>query len=145
MSSLFCCGSIQPFRPQYLIHQSKFTTFLDWSAFPKTSSLQREVNNLDDIKPECVIQLVRQVNYGPLESTRYFVKVDNREEPFIEIVEKDLVNANFEKLNSYKNYRCDEHNKFFEINIYEKNPINKHHWRVNLARPGSSINIWGWW
>ena len=41
----------------------------------------------------------------------------------------------------YKNYRCDEHNKFFEVNLYQKDPVNKNHWRVNLARPGSQIDL----
>jgi hypothetical protein len=32
----------------------------------------------------------------------------------------------------YKNFRCSEHNKFFEFNLYKKDPINKHHWRANI-------------
>ena len=32
----------------------------------------------------------------------------------------------------YKNFKCDAHNKFFEVNLYQKNPINKHHWRANI-------------
>lgn len=41
----------------------------------------------------------------------------------------------------YKNFRCEKHNKFFEINLYQKNPINAHHWRVNLARPSRDIDL----
>lgn len=103
MSSLFCCGAIQPFRPQYLQHQSKFTAFLHWANFPKTStpySIGGEGTDLDELKPEFVIQLVRQVNYGPLEATRYFARVLQLEESFIEVVEQDLVNGNYKKLNS---------------------------------------------
>jgi hypothetical protein len=33
------------------------------------------------------------------------------------------------------------HNKFFELNLYEKDPINKHHWRVNIARPSDDIDL----
>lgn len=43
--------------------------------------------------------------------------------------------------NRYKNYRCGEHDKFFEVNLYQKDPVNTHHWRVNLARPGRSIDL----
>jgi hypothetical protein len=39
----------------------------------------------------------------------------------------------------YKNYRCSSHNKFFELNIYEKDPVNKQHWRANIARPAGEI------
>lgn len=42
---------------------------------------------------------------------------------------------------SYKNYKCDGHNKFFELNLYQKDPVNKHHWRANLARPASEIDL----
>lgn len=41
----------------------------------------------------------------------------------------------------YKNFKCDSHNKFFEFNIYQKNPLNKHHWRANIARPAGEIDI----
>jgi hypothetical protein len=53
------------------------------------------------LKPPYAIQVVRQVNYGPLESKRYFipVKTEGKDE-FVELVEDDLIQANFQKLNS---------------------------------------------
>lgn len=41
----------------------------------------------------------------------------------------------------YKNFRCEHHDKFFEVNLYQNNPINSHHWRVNLARPSRDIDL----
>ena len=41
----------------------------------------------------------------------------------------------------YQNFRCSVHDKFFELNIYQKDPVNAHHWRHNLARPGSEIDL----
>ena len=41
----------------------------------------------------------------------------------------------------YKNFRCEGHDKFFEVNVYQKDPVNKHHWRANLARPATSIDL----
>lgn len=41
----------------------------------------------------------------------------------------------------YKNFRCDRHNKFFEVNLYQKNLINAHHGRANLARPSTDIDL----
>ncbi|KAI1767154.1 hypothetical protein GGR53DRAFT_527361 [Hypoxylon sp. FL1150] len=149
MSPLFCCGSIQPFKPGYLSHETKFSTFMGWAGFPKESSLAAASDEdnrngrtaLTVLEPKYVVQLVRQVNYGPLESTRYFALVDGQDEAFIEVTERDLIEANFQKLNSYKNFKYETHDKFFELNIYQKDPINKHHWRRNIARPAESIDL----
>lgn len=42
---------------------------------------------------------------------------------------------------SFKNFKCSQHNKFFEVNLYQVDPHNKHHWRSDIARPGSEIDI----
>ncbi|KAF5679192.1 major facilitator superfamily transporter [Fusarium heterosporum] len=136
--SLFCCSGIKPYRPQYLTHQSKFNNFISWASFPKESSPDEA---WPDTTPSYAVQLVRQVNFGRLESKRYFVPTGPDETSFIEITEQDLIQANFQKVNTYKNYKCQDHNKFFEVNIYQKDPINKHHWRVNIARPAGSIDL----
>lgn len=41
----------------------------------------------------------------------------------------------------YKNFRCVTHDKFFELNIYEKNPSSAHHWRADIARPAGHIDL----
>jgi hypothetical protein len=41
----------------------------------------------------------------------------------------------------FKNYRCVAHDRFFEVNVYQKDPVNAHHWRANIARPGSEIDL----
>lgn len=46
-----------------------------------------------------------------------------------------------EQIQRYKNWKCEQHNKFFETNIYQKNPNNKHHWRLNIARPSNEIDL----
>lgn len=56
---------------------------------------------MNSYTPPFAIQLVQQVNYGPLESKRYFVPVEGNEAEFIEIREQDLIQANFQKLNAY--------------------------------------------
>ncbi|KAL6786475.1 hypothetical protein J3E68DRAFT_420604 [Trichoderma sp. SZMC 28012] len=87
-----------------------------------------------------VVQLVKQANYGPQESVRYFMTVNDGIE-FTEVRENDLIAANFEKLNSYKNFKCSTHDKFFEVNLYQQNPTNRHHWRANIARPATDIDL----
>ncbi|TPX14569.1 uncharacterized protein E0L32_005261 [Thyridium curvatum] len=138
MSTLFCCGEIRPYRPQYLQHEAKFTRFMAWAAYPKDVTSEKAEVNLAELNPSFAVQLVRQVNYGALESKRYFIPHDDG---FMEISENDLIQANFQKLNSYKNFKCEGHNKFFEVNIYQKDPVNQHHWRANLARPASTIDL----
>ncbi|PSN70712.1 hypothetical protein BS50DRAFT_659461 [Corynespora cassiicola Philippines] len=138
--ALFCCNSITPYRPQRLNHEEKFTNFMNWAKYPQESSLDSaKTPNIAESNPPHAVQLVRQINFGALESKRYFAPDENG--GYDEISEDSLIQANFKKLNSYKNYKCDEHNKFFEVNIYQKDPVNKHHWRMNLARPASSIDL----
>ncbi|KAI1635291.1 hypothetical protein F4809DRAFT_614630 [Biscogniauxia mediterranea] len=143
MSVLFCCDSIKPYRPQYISHEEKFTTFMKWASYPKEVPPNEDKVSLDELKTPFVIQLVRQVNYGSLESRRYFARVKDQDEDFVEVDEDALIQANFQKLNSYKNFKCEGHDKFFEVNVYQKDPLNKHHWRINVARPGSTIDLGG--
>lgn len=97
---IFCCSSIRPYRPQYLSHENKFTSFVAWASFP-TKSCIAGVTDLRSISVPFAMQLVRQVNFGPLESKRYFVPHEGTENVFDELGEDDLVQANFQKVNTY--------------------------------------------
>ncbi|KAM5429291.1 hypothetical protein McanMca71_007700 [Microsporum canis] len=137
MGSLFCCSNVAPYRPRILDHESKFTQFVDWAKLQKETSIISTSEQLT--KPSYAIQVVCQINYGPQEWIRYFIPHDCW--TFSEVNEKQLIDANFQKLNSYKNFRCSLHNKFFEINLYQIDPINKHHWRATIARPAAEIDL----
>jgi hypothetical protein len=103
MTTLFCCDSIAAYKPQYLDHQSKFSEFFAWAqaqAPQQVASHKPQPVDLTQLNPLYVVQLVRQVNYGPLESKRWFAKAIGSES-FVEVTENDLVQANFAKLNSY--------------------------------------------
>ncbi|TGO60367.1 hypothetical protein BCON_0036g00580 [Botryotinia convoluta] len=146
MTTLFCCDSPESFRPQQLTHQQKFTSFKAWADYPRSSSVTTPSDSGADSNPitpttPYVIQFVRQVNYGPLESKRYSIPDENSPGDFIEITEQHLIQANYQKLNSYKNFKCTSHNKFFEVNLYQKDPVNVHHWRANIARPAGDIDL----
>ncbi|KAF2635340.1 hypothetical protein P280DRAFT_536420 [Massarina eburnea CBS 473.64] len=140
MSAIFCCSGTQGYKNKTISEESKFREFITWVAFPKESKIQTE-----DLPSTATlaIQVVKQVNYGPLENKRYFIHNSNGsgETAFVEVAEQWLINANFQKLNAYKNYKCATHNRFFEMNVYEKDPINSHHWRANVARPASQIDL----
>ncbi|RYP42426.1 hypothetical protein DL768_010347 [Monosporascus sp. mg162] len=139
MPDVFCCSDIEPYRPRRLDHEPKFTAFLGWAGRPTTSLAPTDGGPLASGAPYAV-QIVRQINFGPQESIRYFVPASNGSD-FVEATEDDMLKANFEKLNSYKNFRCGKHNRYFELNLYQKNAINTHHWRVNLARPTKDIDL----
>lgn len=98
MPSFFCCDSIKPYRPQGLSHEHKFVEFMDWTKSTPEAILPTGSVDLVAMAPEFAVQLVRQVNFGPLESKRYFVRTEA--DKFIEVSENDLIQANFQKLNS---------------------------------------------
>jgi len=109
MASLFCCGNIQPFRPKIIDHELKFRSFLEWARYPRSTKIADVIDdnggtqNPSESNWQYAIQLVQQVNYGPLESKRYFVPTAalNDQRAFLEITERDLINVNFAKVNSY--------------------------------------------
>ncbi|EPE36671.1 hypothetical protein GLAREA_08834 [Glarea lozoyensis ATCC 20868] len=141
MAPIFCCTQISPFRPTRTDHDAKFQTLLTWAKEADTTTEpDADVLDLLENQSAFVIQIVRQVNYGPLEFKRYFTPSKDGS-GFVELTEKALIDANFQKLNSYKNYRCSSHDKFFEFNLYQKDPVNKHHWRANIARPATEIDL----
>ncbi|KAI0521405.1 hypothetical protein F5B22DRAFT_596742 [Xylaria bambusicola] len=137
MPSILCCSSIKPYRPTLVDHEPKFTQFMRWAkSDPVVSADESSLLS----SAAYAIQLVRQVNYGPQESIRYFVPASGSSD-FLEVTENELIPENFEKLNSFKNFKCDQHNKFFDVNLYQKNPVNTHHWRANLAQPSRDIDL----
>lgn len=76
---------------------------MEWASYPREASprsAEAGQANLAKLNSPFAVQLVRQVNYGPLESKRYFVPLEGGENEFREVVEDDLIKANFQKLNS---------------------------------------------
>lgn len=98
MASLFCCDSIKPYRPQALSHEHKFVQFMEWTKSTTETAPPTGSVDLVDMAPDFAVQLVRQVNFGPLESKRYFVRTEA--DKFVEVSESDLIQANFKKLNA---------------------------------------------
>lgn len=101
LTPIFCCPHITPYRPRILDQESKFNEFLEWALLKITSEISSDYDTSSPV-PEYAVQLVKQVNYGPLESRRYFIpRRDLCEVEFIEVGEQWLIDNNFEKLNSY--------------------------------------------
>lgn len=105
MAAIFCCTlGPKPYRPQILSHEAKFEAFLRWMPVAQEASTDAATEGkriLSDDSSAYAVQVVRQVNYGPLESKRYFVSSNGGGGTnFYEITEGDLIEANFEKLNA---------------------------------------------
>lgn len=127
---VFCCAATQQYRPIRTDHEGKFDRFLQWA---NGSRITQQSDGQD-----YVIQAVRQVNFGPIEEISYFRSAPSG---YDSVDEAFVIGANLKKTNSYKNYRCSVHNKFFEINLYTKSAESKHHWRADVARPASNIDL----
>lgn len=93
-----------PYRNQRLQHEAKFKVFMEWAAYPQSSAPMPDQGepSIERIQPAFAIQLVRQVNYGALESKRYFIPrvAGAVAGDFVEVSEEDLIRANFQKLNT---------------------------------------------
>ena len=98
MGTIFCCSSAAPYRPRILDHEHKFQAFLRWIPSAKPS-INIPGATIDDAL--YAVQVVKQVNYGPQESIRYFIATTD-DTRFVETSEDALISANFEKLNSYE-------------------------------------------
>lgn len=98
MSAIFCCSSISPYRPRQLDHEPKFKSFVYWAGLQTTALVPLDGSFVSSAP--YAIQLVKQVNYGPKESTRYFFPASNGSD-YAESTENDLLASNFEKVNSY--------------------------------------------
>lgn len=98
MSSIFCCSNIQGYRNRILSHEPKFKTFTAWATYPKESDIVSSDAAPSATDITFAVQLVKQTNYGPLDSKRYFVT--GPDGTFVEVTEQWLIDANFEKLNT---------------------------------------------
>ena len=104
MDTIFCCSSVKPYRPAVLEHEAKFRSFITWAQSSPSSSMDDSFNTpefLTTNRLSCfVIQVVLQVNYGPIEWKKYFAKAEDFTSPFRQVSEGDLIAANYMKLNS---------------------------------------------
>ncbi|CAI7678211.1 unnamed protein product [Penicillium discolor] len=127
---LFCCTTIQPTKFPNPEHKQTFTEFTKWALI----TVGNLTGSTDPSEASVCIQLVRQVTNGPIESIRYFVASD-KHGSFEEVSEDGIVDANFVKINETKTFQCTQHNRVFDLNIYEPSTGNSRHWRASIAKP----------
>jgi hypothetical protein len=100
MAPIFCCSNIRPFKPTRTDHDAKFEALLAWAKGADTTPEPgTDITKILEDASSFAIQIVRQVDYGPLEFKRYFTE-GVEDNAFVEPTEKTLIDANFEKLNS---------------------------------------------
>ncbi|KFZ16422.1 hypothetical protein V501_02237 [Pseudogymnoascus sp. VKM F-4519 (FW-2642)] len=85
--NVFCGSNLQPYRPKSLDHEPKFTDYISWA---KRASLGTS----------CAAEKSSDTP-GATEHYPYAVQLDNPARDFLEITADDLVDANFEKVNSH--------------------------------------------
>jgi hypothetical protein len=92
MSAIFCCSDVRPYKNSRPSHETNFQYFLSWGSFHKESSVL-DISNIEPVDYAYVVQVVRQVNFGPLEGKRYFITTTGEPAQFVEIDEKWLIDA----------------------------------------------------
>ncbi|KAJ5197441.1 hypothetical protein N7449_007920 [Penicillium cf. viridicatum] len=127
---LFCCTTIQPTKLPNPEHEQTFTEFTKWAL----TIIGNLTGSTDPSEASVFIQLVRQVTNGPIESIRYFVASD-KHGSFEEVFEDGIVDANFVKINETKTFQCTQHNRVFDLNLYEPSTGSSRHWRASIAKP----------
>jgi len=102
MSSVFCCSRAQSYKNKNLSEESKFRAFLAWAEYPKESEIY-STSKATVTTTTYAIQIVKQVNFGPLESKRYYMfnGAEGDGDAFVEVTEQWLIDANFQKLNAF--------------------------------------------
>ncbi|KAJ7203872.1 hypothetical protein GGX14DRAFT_648114 [Mycena pura] len=136
-------SDLVPYRAQRLDHEAKFAAFLEYvNKAELVGTTARDVSAF-------AIQLVTQVNFGPLVSKQYFASAaladggggDDAGHAFVEVTEAQILAWNLKKANAYKNFRSATENRFFEMNLYLRDTTTRHHWRADIARPAAEIDI----
>jgi len=134
MSNILVALDLVPYKNIRTDHEGKFSNFLVFMGRPelaKSSQLDRSAY---------AIQLVSQVDRGAVLSKRYFVSAalcgEAESVEFKEVNESEIAALGLEKCNSFKNFKSRSENRFYEINIYQRNAGSNRRIQVNAERPG---------
>ncbi|KAI5866332.1 hypothetical protein GGS23DRAFT_594460 [Durotheca rogersii] len=141
--AVICCDALVPYQPKPTDQESRFTLFMDWARFPRESSIAADSDAFFiSSRPDFVVQVARGAQHaGPPQSDRFFARAEGKGKPFVEVTEKDLAEANYQKINAFKKFQCSDHDEFFTVNLYLDNPLSLRHWNFNLTFPLTSINL----
>jgi hypothetical protein len=155
MSSIFCCPNTQPYKDHTLSHESKLQLFKLWASYPNESSITEDLLSTADVT--FAVRVVKQTNFGPVESKRYchyrrwrFFRSDRAvahrcklpKAEYVSILKREHKEHKCWYKCRFKNYKCTTHNKFLDTNIYQKDPVNAYHWLANIATPATEIDLW---
>jgi hypothetical protein len=109
----FCCSKIVPYKNKTLVgdREKMFDNFLDEHGH----------------YPNIIFEVKRERDFGPLLSKTYFQLLHGK--GVVRVPDENY----HEKIHSFKNYKCPNHNLFFGVDLFAKSGerINRHHMRVN--------------
>lgn len=130
---VFCCKQTFFYKPTHTDHEDLFKSFIEFENNGKIPLPTR-----DDQRG---LQVVKQVNFGPIEEKRYFALPG-----FEEVSENEFNEMGYKRLNSFKNLKCNAHNKFFELNAYRKQSAYSNHHQSTIQgtiypRDSSTIDL----
>ncbi|KAI1715780.1 hypothetical protein Ddc_10848 [Ditylenchus destructor] len=115
-SKPFCCSGIAPYKARNVSLEGAFRDFVNGSG---------DHQNI-------VFEVKCQIDNGPVLYTDYFQLTDNK----VAQVMGPFTN----KKHTFKNYKCQTHNLFYGVDVYDKGNVvghNFHHMRLN---PFTKIN-----
>jgi hypothetical protein len=109
-TSIFCCSKIKPYKPTRLDQNYKFDNFMKG-----TGSC-----------PDDVFKVITKVSFGPTVSTKFYELNEGQ---------RTLVEGDFtESRVAYRNYVCDSHKRFYEINLFARgHPGDRLNHRIRLV------------
>jgi hypothetical protein len=114
----FCCNAIVPYRPRRTVVDSTFAAFV------------QSKGTVDGLR----FEVKRQVNNGRLLSTKMFELRNG--------VQQIAPETSVTKVHSFKNYKCNVHNRFFGVDLYKvaAATYNRHHLRcLSFSRRDTSL------
>ena len=133
-------------------HEGKFSNFLVFVGRPELAKLSQLDKSAYAIQvrathppflPTVISlkceQLVTQVNYGPVLSKQYFISAalcgEAESAEFKEVSEGEITALGLGKTNSFKNFKSQAENRFYEVNLYQRHPRSNRRVKVNAERP----------
>ena len=113
MADIFCCSSVRSYKNCPTDHEEKFRRFLAGESSAAGG--------------QHVFQVVQKIDFSPtIVSTKYY------DESLREVSAADVANGRYQKINSFKNFKCLTHKYFYEMNMYVQGTARSTHHQSTL-------------
>eukprot|EP00922_Rhytidocystis_sp_ex-Travisia-forbesii_P045370 GHVS01067691.1.p1 GENE.GHVS01067691.1~~GHVS01067691.1.p1 ORF type:complete len:146 (+),score=11.27 GHVS01067691.1:118-555(+) len=123
-NKLFCCDKMTPYKCRRTDHEDKFKAFLAWEQGSSAPSLPAGFG----------IQFCQNTNFQKDHRVSFYT-TDNG----TQFNQDEGAVSSARSLNSFKNFKCAEHNQFFEVNLYSTDGMAAVSNRVESTRKGNEF------